>query len=158
MTDDRSKALVPQAPASLSPLSRLAERTLVDRAELEEQALVAARTLVVGPGGYATITKAVDAARDGDTILVRPGRYEESVVVDGKTITIRGDGERDAIVVGWDEGPAFVLVETRSTLAGLTLTGESPESESEAEIGRYTNRAAGSIRRSLAVARRHRRV
>jgi parallel beta-helix repeat protein len=123
MTDGRSKALVPQDPTSLSPLSRLAERTLAERAEREERALVAARTLIVGPGGYATISAAVDAARNGDTILVRPGRYEESIVVEGKTIRIRGDGERDAIVVGWDQGPAFTLVDTRSTLVGLTIVG-----------------------------------
>jgi hypothetical protein len=118
MTDDRSSALVPQDPTSLSPLSRLAERTLAERVEREERGLAAARTLVVGRGGYGTITDAVDAARDGDTVLVKPGRYEESVVVEGKTITIRGDGERDAIVVGWDKGPAFSLVATRSTLTG----------------------------------------
>jgi F-box protein 11 len=131
MTDDRSKALVLQDPTSLSPLSRLAERTLAERVEREERALVAALTLIVGPGGYATISAAVDAARDGDTILVRPGRYEESVVVEGKTITIRGDGERDAIVVGWDQGPAFRLIGTYSTLAGLTIVGGGPHSESE---------------------------
>jgi parallel beta-helix repeat protein len=129
MMDDRSKALVPQDPTSLSPLSRLAERTLAERVEREERGLVAARTLVVGPGGYATISAAVAAAREGDTILVRPGRYEESVVVAGKTITIRGDGERDAIVVGWDQGPAFHLINTRSTLTGLTIVGGRRNSE-----------------------------
>jgi parallel beta-helix repeat protein len=123
MTDDGSKALVPQAQGGLSPISRLAERTLAERAVREERALVTARTLVVGPGGYATISAAVASARDGDTILVRPGRYEESVVVERKSLTIRGDGESQAIVVGWNQGPAFTLVETRSTLAGLTIVG-----------------------------------
>jgi hypothetical protein len=61
MTDDRLKALAPQAPTSLPPLSRLAERTLAER---EERALVAARTLVVGPGGYAMITGAAELAPD----------------------------------------------------------------------------------------------
>ena len=131
MTDDRSKALVPQGPTSLSPLSRLAERTLAERVEREERALVATRTLLVGPGGYATISAAVEAARDGDTVLVRPGRYKESVVVEGKTITIRGDGDRDAIVVGWDKGPAFTLVETCSTLTTLTIVGGNPDPASD---------------------------
>jgi parallel beta-helix repeat protein len=126
MTDDRSKALVAQDPTSLSPLSRLAERTLAERVEREERALVTSRTLVVGPGGYTTIAEAVDAARDGDTILVRPGRYQESVVVQKKSITITGDGERDAIVVGWDLGPAFRLIDTQSTLSGLTILGGDP--------------------------------
>jgi hypothetical protein len=61
MTDDRSKALAPQAPTSLPPLSRLAERTLAER---DERALVVARTLVVGPGGYAMITGAAELAPD----------------------------------------------------------------------------------------------
>jgi len=134
MTDDRSKALVPQGPTSLSPLGRLAERTLAERVEREERTLVAVRTLVIGPGGYATISAAVAAARDGDTVLVQPGRYEESVVVEGKTITIRGDGERDDIVVGWDRGPAFTLVETHSTLSGLTIVGGDPDPP-EPELG-----------------------
>jgi parallel beta-helix repeat protein len=128
MTDDRSKALIPEGPTSLSPVSRLAERTLTERVE---RALVAARMLVVGPGGFPTITAAVTAARDGDTILVRPGRYKESVIVEGKTITIRGDGDRDTIVVGWDKGPAFMLVETRSTLTGLTIVGGNPDPASD---------------------------
>ena len=131
MTEDRSKALVTQAPTSLAPLSRLAERTLAERAEREERALVAAMALVVGPGGYATISAAVAVARDGDTILVRPGRYLESVLVEGKSITIRGNGERNAIVVGWDQGPAFTLVATHSTLTGLTIVGGRPRPASE---------------------------
>jgi F-box protein 11 len=126
MTDDRGKALVPQGPTGLVPVSRLAQRTLAERVEREERALVTHRTFVVGPGDYATISEAVAAARDGDTVIVRPGRYEESVVVEGKTITIRGDGDRDAIVVGWDQGPAFELVETNSTLTGLTVVGGRP--------------------------------
>lgn len=128
MTDDRSKSLVPQGPTSLSPISQLAERTLAER--VEKALAVSARTLVVGPDGYATISAAVDAARDGDTILVRPGRYMESVVIEGKTITVQGDGEREAIMVGWDQGPAFTLVGTRSTLARLTIVGGSPRPKS----------------------------
>jgi len=138
MTDDRSKALVPQDVASRSPISRLAERTLAERVQ---RALVVARTLVVGPGGYATISLAVEAAREGDTILVRPGRYLESVVVEGKTITIRGDGERDAIVVGWDKGLAFAMIESRSTLSGITLVGGNPDPESEGAALRVTGGA-----------------
>jgi len=68
MTDDGSKALVPQGPTSLAPLSRVAERTL---AENEERAIVAARSLVVGPGRYATITEAAELARDEPELVFR---------------------------------------------------------------------------------------
>ena len=59
-------------------------------------------TLVVaadGSGDYGTIATAVAAAHDGDTILVRPGRYVESVFVDGKDLTIAGDGEQGTVIV-----------------------------------------------------------
>ena len=61
----------------------------------------AARTLVVDasdPTAFATITEAVAAAHDGDRVLVRPGRYVESVVLD-KAVSIEGDGDRAAIIV-----------------------------------------------------------
>jgi len=41
-----------------------------------------AKTLLVGAGGFATIQAAVNAAHDGDTILVSAGTYAEQVVVD----------------------------------------------------------------------------
>jgi len=52
-----------------------------------------ANTLEVGPGGYATIGAAVQAAGPGDTILIHTGTYREQVNLD-KQLTIRpyGDG------------------------------------------------------------------
>src|SRR5688572_4245804 len=50
------------------------------------------------PEAYQTIAAAVDAAEDGDMILVRPGTYMESVTIT-KDITLRGDGPREAIVI-----------------------------------------------------------
>jgi len=46
---------------------------------------------VLGRGLFETITKAIGASRDGDVVLVGPGDYRESVVVD-KSVTIIGNG------------------------------------------------------------------
>src|SRR5512137_637692 len=46
------------------------------------------RTIVV-PQDYASIQAASDAGANGDTIIVQPGTYEESIVFGGKNLTVR---------------------------------------------------------------------
>ncbi|WP_321341261.1 DUF5801 repeats-in-toxin domain-containing protein [Breoghania sp.] len=50
--------------------------------------------LLVGNGGYATIQAAINAASDGDTILIAPGTWNENVTVD-KAVTLVGSGSGD---------------------------------------------------------------
>lgn len=104
-----------------------------------------------GVGHFTTISEAVDAAEDGDTILVKPGRYVESVVVMGKDLNIEGEGDRDEIVIeaaagilpvdfvpASGVGPPYIptdihagetyawavlLVDTDTRLSGLTVVG-----------------------------------
>ena len=87
-----------------------------------------------GSGEYATISEAVAAAEDGDTILVRPATYVESIRID-KDITLRGDGARDEIVITSpaevprrylprDQQPYAIRVDDADvSVASLTLTG-----------------------------------
>jgi pectin methylesterase-like acyl-CoA thioesterase len=59
------------------------------------------KTIVVdqmGQGDCATITEALDAAKVGYKILVRPGLYEEFLEID-KPIEIIGDGEKADIEI-----------------------------------------------------------
>jgi hypothetical protein len=89
--------------------------------------LAADSTIVVdqsGGGDYTSVRDAVAAAVDGDTILVRPGRYVETVEVKVKDLTIRGDGDRESAVLeaGGTE-PFLVLTNSDATISGLTLTG-----------------------------------
>ena len=132
---DPGHALVASAPSALAPASRLAARTLAERAERR-------RTLTVGSGGYGTITEAVDAARDGDTVVIMPGRYEETVIIEGKSITVRGDGEPGTVVVGLDEHPAFILLGTATTLRRLTIGGGGPHERAGDHAGGTAIRGA----------------
>ena len=50
--------------------------------------------LLVGNGGYATIQEAIDAASDGDTILIGPGTWSENLSLD-KAVTLIGSGSGD---------------------------------------------------------------
>lgn len=54
-------------------------------------------------GDFTTINEAIEAAVDGDTILVRPGDYAESVWID-KAITLQGEGRREGVVISYPEG------------------------------------------------------
>src|SRR6266536_477530 len=51
----------------------------------------ASTTIVVGPGQ--SIQAAVNMANPGDTILIKPGVYHESVQIRKDGITLRGSGD-----------------------------------------------------------------
>jgi hypothetical protein len=89
-----------------------------------------------GTGDFATIGEAIAAAVDGDMILVGPGEYVESLLID-KDITLMGDGGADAVVIGipsdapavpvedWMEGArvGILLDGSDATVANFSLTG-----------------------------------
>ena len=95
-----------------------------------------------GTGDAVSLSAAVDRARDGDIIRLRPGTYIDSVLVD-KDITIEGAGPRGGVVVVASEtlpassgeladgaqlsqAPyAFAFVESAATIRGLTI--QAPE-------------------------------
>lgn len=81
----------------------------------------------LGKGVHATITSAVQAARPGDVILVRPGTYTEQVVID-KPLEIIGvgvlDDQRAAVIRA--EGSSAVLYQAQCGVGRISaLTIES---------------------------------
>ncbi len=80
--------------------------------------------LVVDAAGgspYATIQAAVDAAVDGDTVLIKPGSYAAFVVTQ-KDLSLVGDGSPLPIVTG-ETRVLNLLASQAVLLAGLDLRG-----------------------------------
>lgn len=84
-----------------------------------------------GPADYQSIQEAINNSQDGDTILVKPGTYQEQVGFNGRRVTVRSETPDDPAVVeatiiaahsGY--GVFFDFGEgSESVLEGLTITG-----------------------------------
>ncbi|MGD0609348.1 MAG: right-handed parallel beta-helix repeat-containing protein [Streptosporangiaceae bacterium] len=80
-------------------------------------------THVVDPfhrGDFTTISEAIKTARPGDRILVRPGLYPESLVID-KPLEILGDGPAADIQVHARDAHVVVFRANISRITNLTL-------------------------------------
>jgi F-box protein 11 len=71
-------------------------------------------------GDFTTISAAIEAAKPGDRILVRPGLYEEGLVVD-KPLEILGDGPSADIEIRASGADALLFKASIGRVANLTL-------------------------------------
>jgi len=94
-----------------------------DAQHLENLTIPPHRDIVVDQmyhSDYATISEAIKAANPGDRILVRPGLYQEGMIIE-KPLEIVGEGERDEIVVQALGQSALLFKTTSGRVANLTL-------------------------------------
>ena len=98
-------------------------------------ALAFSATIIV-PDDYPTIQGAIDAASNGDTVLVAPGTYMERINFNGKAITLRSE-----------YGPERTMID--ADYLGITVifsNGEGPDSLLEGfTITRGSDLNAGGI-------------
>ncbi len=78
--------------------------------------------------GYDTIQEAIDAATDGQTIIVNPGTYHENILLSGRSITVQSSSPSNPAVVaatiidGGGSGSVIIFTEgDTSTLTGFTI-------------------------------------
>lgn len=91
----------------------------------------AQRTLVV-PTQYGTITAAIAAANNGDTVLVEPGLYRERIDFTGKTIRVMSRGGATVTTIHPPSPTGFPATVTfkngegpTAILEGFTITGST---------------------------------
>ncbi|HEY0735370.1 MAG TPA: right-handed parallel beta-helix repeat-containing protein [Herpetosiphonaceae bacterium] len=107
-----------EAVEEIKRLSRLQVRNIQQNSIKERF-----RTLVVDQmhrGDHVTINEAINAAKPGDRILVRPGFYQEVLVID-KPVEIIGDGLREEIVIQSRENHIIWFEATMSRVVNITL-------------------------------------
>jgi parallel beta-helix repeat protein len=110
------------------------------------------------PADRATIQAAIDAAHDGDTVMVAPGTYVENINFKGKAITVASSGGPDSTIIDGNHSGSVVTFATdewRSTvITGFTIRngkaysggGIAISSASPTIFGNkiYNNRADGN--------------
>jgi parallel beta-helix repeat protein len=75
-----------------------------------------------GSGDYKTINEAIKNAQPGTSILVRPGLYQESLIIN-KPLKIIGDGTKAQIIIENANSNCLVLNTDNAEVRGLTLRG-----------------------------------
>lgn len=108
------------------------ERRQTDRNGQDEPPAITTLTVSQERGAqHASIRRAIESARPGTNILVRPGLYRESLVID-RPVYISGDGPAEEIIIESDGSPCLVTRADRIKVRGLTL-----RSSVEGEPGDY---------------------
>ncbi len=95
-------------------------------------------------GLYGTIQEAIDAAEHCDAIVVRPGVYQEYLVVDGKDVEIVSDTWNEAGTVE-DGNDRVAYTAERIDLAHYYATGERVVTESRQTVMKPLKRATRTV-------------
>ncbi len=87
------------------------------------------RVATDGSGEFETITAAIEASADGDEILLEPGEYVESFIID-KAVTLAGTGAPEDVVIVPEPQASF----RRQDVTGVDFTTGIVVDEADATI------------------------
>ncbi|MBX7220174.1 MAG: protein kinase [Blastocatellia bacterium] len=84
-----------------------------------------------GSGQFRSINEALAQAQPGAVIVIKPGTYEENLVLN-KQVTIQGEGNRDDIVITNHSGAVLEMATEKAEIRGVTLDGAAGSSRRQA--------------------------
>ncbi len=84
------------------------------------RSIYAKDTTINVPEDFPTLQEAIDAAKDGDTILVAEGTYKGNIYFKGKSLNLIAD-DSNVTIEGTEEG-SVVTIDSDSTIKGFTIT------------------------------------
>jgi hypothetical protein len=108
-----------QARAAVTSTSTIATEP-AHREASTSRVIVSAR----GDGEHLSIAEALRAAAEGTRILIRPGIYNEGILIN-KRVEIVGDGSPEDIVIRSSDSSCIQMRAGRATVTGLTLRGRA---------------------------------
>ena len=93
------------------------------------------------PDNHPTIQKAIDTAKDGDTIIVRDGIYYENLIIN-KSITLKSEnGPKNCIIDGNNSGSVVVINVDGVTIEGFTIRNSGNSwSDAGIEVNSHNNK------------------
>ena len=94
----------------------------------EDGMLGAPGGVLLVPSEYETIQEAIDAASDGETVLVAAGTYVENINYKGKNIVVQGENRETTIIDGNQNGSVVTFnsgEDATTVLNGFTIQNGS---------------------------------
>ena len=84
------------------------------------------RTIIVvnssGSGDFRIIQNAINSAKNGDTIYVEAGTYQENIIIN-KSLNVIGFRADVTIIDGSNTGDVIIITENNVNISGLSITG-----------------------------------
>lgn len=84
-----------------------------------------------GSGAFKRINDALAKAKPGERILVKPGTYRETILLD-KAVDLVAEGSPEQTVIESTSGPVMVLQADKAKIQGFTLNGKAGQNNLEA--------------------------